>query len=373
MKSKSCVLVLVALLVSMLPAPGLCADPKPPEPVDALPPGATTVTLTTGQLENFAQTLLGMLGVGKSGPVQLPTEPPPDAAGAPGTTAGGTDYTQQNADSNSVEEYPLPGYPLVTYKTCGHTRLTPAIEQAMGILQNATDPQAAVSQAVFKIQAGIDQVNAAVAAAPVTPVKAKPLEPGNQYAAAVQAVQIGQQPNCDVQIFKNAVANAANQSSPLVLDINGNGKCDVTTPHYAMTPAGFVSKGAVMFDLTGRGRTRMTEWLQPHQDGLLVLDVNVNGVVDSASELFGDSDGYKDGYAKLSTLDRNGDGVLTGSELSKLSVWIDNGDGVTQPGELKSVAELGITAIEVHHKGYVSGFTRNGRKYFSWDWFARSE
>jgi hypothetical protein len=107
-------------------------------------------------------------------------------------------------------------------------------------------------------------------------------------------------------------------------------------------------------------------------DGLLALDKNGNGAIDGAHELFGDADGYENGYAKLSVLDRNADGALTGDELSQLSVWVDNGDASTQSGELKGVAELGITRIDVRHSNYVSTFVRNGAQYASWDWFPRT-
>ena len=167
-----------------------------------------------------------------------------------------------------------------------------------------------------------------------------------------------------------ALARCANAS--LVLDLNGNGLCDVTTPHHAFATGPFVERGSVTFDIVGDGVPRRCEWLKPDADGLLVLDKNGNGVIDGPTELFGNTDGYESGYAKLSLLDRNGDGVLTGSELAQLWVWEDNGDGGTQPGELKSVKTLGITKIDVRHSRYVSTFVRNGTQYSSWDWFPRT-
>ena len=139
-----------------------------------------------------------------------------------------------------------------------------------------------------------------------------------------------------------------------------------------MATGPFVEKGSVMFDISGTGRPRRTEWLKPGQDGLLVLDTNGNGVVDSATELFGDADGYENGYAKLSILDRDSDGALSGAELSQLSVWVDDGDGLTQSGELKKVTDLGVSRIEVRHHSYASSFVREGKSFASWDWFPRT-
>lgn len=173
--------------------------------------------------------------------------------------------------------------------------------------------------------------------------------------------------------FSQAVAAAQKQSSPIVLDLNGNGVADVTTPDYTGDRGAFVARGAVRFDISGQGEALRFEWLKPHADGLLVLDANGNGRVDSATELFGDADGFADGYAKLALLDRNGDRALSGAELSRLSVWVDDGDGVCESGELTSVEKAGITRIDVTHRDYVSSFVQNGAKHQSWDWFPRSE
>jgi hypothetical protein len=88
--------------------------------------------------------------------------------------------------------------------------------------------------------------------------------------------------------------------SPVVLDLDGNG---------------FESTGLLegtQFDHDANGYAERTGWVQ-EQDGLLVLDRNGNGRIDSGRELFGSetlrADGSKaaNGYEALAELDANGD------------------------------------------------------------------
>lgn len=174
------------------------------------------------------------------------------------------------------------------------------------------------------------------------------------------------------ETVQTATESASRKSSPLLLDLNGNGLADVTTPDPVDEKGPFVRAGATRFDITGLGSGELTEWLVPHADGLLAHDANGNGRVDSVVELFGDADGFLDGYAKLAVLDRDGDGAVAGAEIAGLSVWIDDGDGIGEAGELHAVADLGIESISVVHDGYRSTFVRNGKEERSWDWFPRT-
>jgi hypothetical protein len=55
---------------------------------------------------------------------------------------------------------------------------------------------------------------------------------------------------------------------------------------------------------------------------------------------------WENGYAALSALDDDGDGMLTGKELEGLAIWHDaNGNGVCDPGEVRSLAEWGVVAL----------------------------
>src|SRR5438552_9313035 len=55
---------------------------------------------------------------------------------------------------------------------------------------------------------------------------------------------------------------------------------------------------------------------------------------------------WPDGYTALSSLDDNGDDVLSGPELRGLAVWNDrNSDGISDSGEVIPVEDLGIASI----------------------------
>lgn len=255
---------------------------------------------------------------------------------------------------------PIPGYPMLCTKKTGKLiRAVPGLELTLRQLQAGQAQPALVT--LRETVREMDECK-----------RTLHLKEGKQCKASKRALRIGengpQQP-----AFADAVCAAVKQSSPIVLDMNGNGSADVTSPDVTGDSGAFVAAGAVWFDVEGRGGRRRTEWLTPRKDGLLALDANGNGVVDSAAELFGDADGFADGYAKLALLDANHDGRLTGSELEKLSVWVDDGDGVCQPGELRKVADLGITSIAVTHHEYQSTFVRDGKTFAMWDWFPRGE
>lgn len=198
------------------------------------------------------------------------------------------------------------------------------------------------------------------------------LEPGKQAAATKYAYNLSRN-KCDNATLKEAVSNAAKCSTPLLLDLDGNGRPDVTSPDVRGLAGAFRPEGATWFDVSGGGLGRRTEWLVAGRDGLLVHDGNGNGLVDSALELFGEAEGFADGFAKLSIHDLNGDGMLTGRELAGLSVWVDDGDGMSEAGELMELADLGITDIHVRPREDRSSFTRNGRRYTLWDWSPRME
>ena len=111
----------------------------------------------------------------------------------------------------------------------------------------------------------------------------------------------------------------------------------------------------VEFDLLSNGKPVQTGWVSAG-DGLLVMDRNGDQSINDGGELFGSStllaNGTKapDGYAALSELDTNKDGVINQADgaFAKLGVWIDsNSDGQSGSGEIKTLAELGIKQLSL--------------------------
>jgi hypothetical protein len=102
------------------------------------------------------------------------------------------------------------------------------------------------------------------------------------------------------------------------------------------------------FDLAGDDLHREWPWVKP-DTSFLAWDPAGTGQITSGRALFGSATWwirFRDGYEALSVLDDNGDGQLTGDELQGIVVWTDhNANGVSEPGEVQSLARLGIAAI----------------------------
>ncbi|MER0044255.1 hypothetical protein ABRQ16_20825, partial [Pseudomonas sp. MGal98] len=150
----------------------------------------------------------------------------------------------------------------------------------------------------------------------------------------------------DVNIDFLGALNFVQRYDPLVLDLDGDGIETVS------------ANSGVVFDFNGDGLKTGTGWIKK-DDGFLVLDRNGNGTIDNGSELFGidtvKKNGQKatSGFDALGDLDANGDGVFDAADkaFADVRVWQDlNQDGIAQVGELKSLAEHGIAAINLGSK-----------------------
>ena len=135
---------------------------------------------------------------------------------------------------------------------------------------------------------------------------------------------------------------------PLALDLDGDGIETVATKGFA----------GALFDHRSQGIRTATGWISA-DDGLLVRDLNGNGIIDNGAELFGDNtklaDGSfaKHGYAALAELDSNGDGIVSAADAAfqTLRVWQDlNQDGISQTNELRTLEELGIQSLDVAYE-----------------------
>ena len=170
-------------------------------------------------------------------------------------------------------------------------------------------------------------------------------------------------------------------SSPLVLDLSGNG---ITTQS--------ITAGA-QFDINATGQAINTGWVSSAGEGLLVYDPN-NGPITSGNQLFGTStvlpNGQKaaNGFAALAALDTNGDGIINSLDAgwSNLKVWVgESTNGAVQGGQLESLDSLGIVQLNLSYAsdptmnngnivGMVSSFvTSNGQTHEMADvWFQTS-
>lgn len=133
---------------------------------------------------------------------------------------------------------------------------------------------------------------------------------------------------------------AAGYTAPIVLDLNGDG-------------VDLISRGAsnVSFDMDGDGVVNRTGWVGAG-DGLLALDRNGNGRIDSGAEIsfVADVDGAITDLEGLRAYDTNENGMIDASDVgfSDFVVWRDkNQDGVSQTGEMSRLGDAGIASISL--------------------------
>ncbi|MCV2357227.1 hypothetical protein LNV09_24040 [Paucibacter sp. B2R-40] len=169
-------------------------------------------------------------------------------------------------------------------------------------------------------------------------------------------------------------------TTPIMLDLNGNGIQTLSAAE------------GVNFDLNATGIAHKYGWASGG-DGMLAMDRNGDGVINSGAELFGSGTQLglgkhaANGYLAMAAEDSNHDGKLDAHDanFNKLRVWVDaNHDGKTDAGELKTLADLGITELDLQAKsstavdhgnliGLVSGYkTSDGATHQMADvWFAK--
>ncbi|RAW73401.1 MULTISPECIES: S8 family serine peptidase [unclassified Photorhabdus] len=161
---------------------------------------------------------------------------------------------------------------------------------------------------------------------------------------------------------------------PLLLDLSGNG--------VHMTDI----RDGVLFDMDNSGTLKRSGWAD-RNTGILVID-DGSGQIKNAGQMFSEYYGgkagingvagekkFKEGFGALASEDANKDGVIDQTDpiWSKLRVWVDSThDAKVDAGELKTLAEWGITQINVRasnktevrdgNKVVASGsFTINGK------------
>lgn len=127
---------------------------------------------------------------------------------------------------------------------------------------------------------------------------------------------------------------------PVVFDLDGDG-----------IELRSMQRSKVRFDINDDGQRDHLGWVGK-DDGLLALDRNGNGRIDSFSEVSFTSDfsGAGSDLEGLYAYDTNGDGFLTHADdrFGDFLIWRDrNGDGKSRPRELFTLDELGIVSISL--------------------------
>ena len=139
-------------------------------------------------------------------------------------------------------------------------------------------------------------------------------------------------------------------SSPIGLDLNGDGQIGVTGEHTAKGSVRRSVGETVLFDIDADGSLDRIEWFSGDGDGILVdkSKIGIDGEIDG-SALFGDQGGlFANGYEKLTLLDVDGDGQIAGSEALGLALWVDDGDARLEFGELESLDAFEVESISVN-------------------------
>ena len=153
------------------------------------------------------------------------------------------------------------------------------------------------------------------------------------------------EPNKDKGNTTNGKKHAESQSSPLVVDLDGDG---IET---------LGSGVGIYFDHDNNGFSEDTGWVGK-DDGLLVRDINGNGQIDNGTELFGNNtllsngEKAKNGFEALKELDSNNDNVFDQNDAAwnEVKVWKDgNSNGVVDDGELLTMEQAGITGVDLNY------------------------
>ena len=132
--------------------------------------------------------------------------------------------------------------------------------------------------------------------------------------------------------------NDNDSGDPLVFDLNGDGEVNLVA----------VNEG-VQFDMDNDGVKEQSGWVSA-DDGLLALDRNGNGTIDSQSELFG-MDG-KLAFDHLAEYDSNKDGQITSDDdiWGDLVIWQDSdSNGISGREEMQSLDHWEINSINLAH------------------------
>lgn len=185
-------------------------------------------------------------------------------------------------------------------------------------------------------EAGIAQVNLTFNATGATPDG-----PGNVIYATTEYLRTnGTTGTVGDVFFSFEPSDVEEIAAPVIFDFDGDG-------------AGLISLTAskVRFDMDGDGGAERTGWIESG-DAFLALDRNNDGEISDIAEIsfVGDLEGAKTDLEGLKAFDSNGDLVLSALDqrFAEFKLWFDsNGNGVSDAGEIKSLAEAGVTSLNL--------------------------
>ncbi|MDR0279410.1 MAG: hypothetical protein LBJ37_16145, partial [Paucimonas sp.] len=144
-----------------------------------------------------------------------------------------------------------------------------------------------------------------------------------------------------IKVTKELFDKAKETSSPLILDLDGDGVETLGTG------------SSIYFDHDGNGFAENTGWAGA-DDGILVWDRNGNGRIDDGSELFGNhtvlANGQKaaNGFNALADLDSNHDGRIDASDaaFAQLRIWKDgDSDARLDEGEWLTLSQANVASL----------------------------
>lgn len=130
---------------------------------------------------------------------------------------------------------------------------------------------------------------------------------------------------------------AESTGSPLILDLDFDGVELVS-----------LANSSIYWDIDQDGFAEHSGWVSA-DDGLLAIDSNSDGKINSHSELFGSVSG--DGFTALSVYDTNSDGVIdvNDEQFGDLLIWRDlNQNGISGAEELFTLADFDIVSIDLN-------------------------
>lgn len=183
--------------------------------------------------------------------------------------------------------------------------------------------------------------------------------PAGDYSTYDTCTQCGYAWNGDTQQCQAS-------GSPILINLKNNSSNDHLTS----------AADGVMFDIYATGVPIRVAWTSPESEvAFVVLDRNGNGIIDDASELFGNHTRKRDGTVAANgfeaLLDLDGGSGISDNRIdssdamfSRLRLWLDdNHNGFSEPNELLTLADADVIALFTSYRQTRRG-DRHGNQYW---------